>query len=194
MQFVKEHFFTTLEVKQSKFIAHLIPYNLYSSTLQNLKEQHPKARHFVTAYRYLNEYQQIVEHSNDDGEPKGTSGKPSLMVLQGQGLINSAVVIVRYFGGTKLGTGGLVRAYSDAVNLIIQSAELLEYKQEIIKTIEIEYSDARLIDYECEIFAVEITEKIFEQKVIYKIKASKKNMDAFLEKVKRVIKLLNFRT
>ena len=190
MQFVKEHFFTTLEVKQSKFIAHLIPYNLYSSTLQNLKEQHPKARHFVTAYRYLNEYQQIVEHFNDDGEPKGTSGKPSLMVLQGQGLINSAVVIVRYFGGTKLGTGGLVRAYSDAVNLVIESAELFEYKQEIIKTIEIEYSDVRLIDYECESSDITVLDKFFDVKVVYKLKAPKENMDAFLEKTERVVKIL----
>ncbi len=190
MHCVKEHFSTTLEVKQSKFIAHLVPYNLYESILQQLKIENPKARHFVTAYRYLNEYDQIVEHSNDDGEPKGTSGRPSLMVLQGQELINSAVIIVRYFGGTKLGTGGLVRAYSDAVNLVIESAELFEYKQEIIKTVEIEYSDVRLIDYECEIFTVEITEKSFEQKVIYKIKAPKENMDAFLEKVTRTITIL----
>jgi uncharacterized YigZ family protein len=190
MQFVKEHFFTTVEVKQSKFIAHLIPYNLYASTLQNLKEQHPKARHFVTAYRYLNEYQQIVEHSNDDGEPKGTSAKPSLMVLQGQALINSAVIIVRYFGGTKLGTGGLVRAYSDAVNLVIQSAQLYEYKLEVIKRVEIEYSDVRFVDYECEVFDITVIEKFFDTKVVYKLKAPKENMDAFLEKVKRVVKIL----
>ncbi|MEA1983821.1 MAG: YigZ family protein, partial [Campylobacterota bacterium] len=67
----------THEVKQSKFIAHFVPYSLYESTLETLKEQHPKARHFVTAFRYLNEFDQVVEGSSDDGEPKGTSGKPS---------------------------------------------------------------------------------------------------------------------
>ncbi len=190
MQTLNQHFSATLEVKQSKFIAHLIPYNLYEATLQKLKDEHPKARHFVTAYRYFNEFQQIVEHSSDDGEPKGTSGKPSLMVLQGKDLINTAVIIVRYFGGTKLGTGGLVRAYSDAVNLVIENAELFEYKQEIFQTIEMEYSESRFIDYECEAFEITITEKNFEHKVNYKIKASKESMDAFLEKVKRVIKLV----
>jgi len=190
MQTLNSHFFTTLEVKQSKFIAHLIPYNLYEVTLQKLKAEHPKARHFVTAYRYLNEFHQVVEHSSDDGEPKGTSGKPSLMVLQGQDLINTAVIIVRYFGGTKLGTGGLVRAYSDAVNLVIENAQLVEYKQEVTQTIEMEYSDSRFIDYECEAFGIEITEKSFEQKVTYKIKAPKESMDTFLEKVARMIRIL----
>ena len=179
----------THEVKQSKFIAHLVPHSDYESTLKLLKAQHPKARHFVTAYRYLNEFYQIVEHSSDDGEPKGTSGKPSLMVLQGQDIINSAVIIVRYFGGTKLGTGGLVRAYSDAVNLVINEANLIKYKQEVEKSISIEYSDIRFIDYECEVYGVTIVEKIFDIKTLYKIKASKENIKKFLEKVERVVQI-----
>jgi uncharacterized YigZ family protein len=190
MQFTKEHISNTLEVKQSKFIAHLLPYDKYHTTLSELKEQHPKARHFVTAFRYLNEYEQIVEHSSDDGEPKGTSGKPSLMVLQGQDLINSVVIIVRYFGGTKLGTGGLVRAYSDAVNLVIEKSELFEYKKEIHKSIEIEYSDVRFIDYECDAFDIVVLEKIFDTKIVYKIKSDEKSMSAFLEKTLRVVKTL----
>ena len=187
MFFIKKEYENTLEVKQSKFIAHLVPYHEYETTLTLLKELHPKARHFVTAYRYLNEYNQIVEHSNDDGEPKGTSGKPSLMVLQGQELINTAVIVVRYFGGTKLGTGGLVRAYSDAVNLVIDKAELFEYKEEISEVFEVEYTDVRFIDYECEQAGIDIIEKSFDSKVIYKVKAPKKELESFLEKVKRVI-------
>lgn len=174
-------------MKQSKFIAHLLPFDAYETTLNFLKTQHPKARHFVTAYRYLNEYAQVVEHLSDDGEPKGTSAKPSLMVLQGKELINSAVIIVRYFGGTKLGTGGLVRAYSDAVNLVIQVAEFKEYKKEIFVTITIEYGDIRYIDYSCEEFGIEIEEKIFDSKTIYKLKSDEESMQNFLEKVKRVI-------
>ena len=190
MNFVDKHYTNTLEIKQSKFIAHLVPHAMYDEKLQELKQSHPKARHFVTAYRYLNEFNQIVEHSSDDGEPKGTSGKPSLMVLQGQELINSAVIIVRYFGGTKLGTGGLVRAYSDAVNLVINEAKLLEDQQEIQKIISIEYTDVRFIDYECEVFGVTILEKIFDIKTQYKIKASEENMKKFLEKVERVVKII----
>ena len=190
MKYTKSISAITHEVKQSKFIAYLAPYSKYEVMLQKLKAQHPKARHFVTAYRYLNEYNQIVEHSSDDGEPKGTSGKPSLMVLQGQEIINSAVIIVRYFGGTKLGTGGLVRAYSDAVNLVINEVSLVEYKHEIEKTISIEYSDVRFVDYECEIFKIDIVEKSFDTKVVYKIKASEESMKMFLEKVQRVVKIL----
>jgi len=190
MKYVNIHSTFTHEVKQSKFIAHLTPYSDYESTLKLLRLEHTKARHFVTAFRYLNDFNQIVEHSSDDGEPKGTSGKPSLMVLQGQELINSAVIIVRYFGGTKLGTGGLVRAYSDAVNLVINEAKLLEYQQEIQKIISIEYTDVRFIDYECEVFGVTILEKIFDIKTQYKIKASEENMKKFLEKVERVVKII----
>ena len=187
MYFIKKEYENTLEVKQSKFIAHLIPYNEYETLLQKLKQQHPKARHFVTAYRYLNEYEQVVEHSSDDGEPSGTSGKPSLMVLQGRELINSAVIVVRYFGGTKLGTGGLVRAYSDAVNLVIEKAELHEYKKELSKKIIFDYSDVRFIDYECQEFDITVIQKEFDTKVSYIITASEENMKDFLTKLSRTL-------
>jgi uncharacterized YigZ family protein len=188
MYFTDKHYVDTLEVKQSKFIAHLIPYDLYEEQLQVLKSKHPKARHFVVAFRYLNEYNQVVEYSTDDGEPKGTSGKPSLMVLQGKEIINSAVIVVRYFGGTKLGTGGLVRAYSDAVNLVIDMANLIEYKKESSLKIEIKYEDVRFIEYECENIGVRIIDKEFSSNVIYKIKADEDSMDKFMKKVKRVVK------
>ena len=109
----------TLEEKKSKFHSFLVPYSQFEEKLEELKKSHPKARHFVTAFRYLNEYGQIVEGSSDDGEPKGTSGKPTLKVLQGHNLVNVAIITVRYFGGTLLGTGGLVRAYSDVANLAV---------------------------------------------------------------------------
>ena len=191
MKYIDNISILTHEVKQSKFVAHLVPYSDYESTLKTLKSEHPKARHFVTAFRYLNEFNQVVEHSSDDGEPKGTSGRPSLMVLQGQDLINSSIIIVRYFGGTKLGTGGLVRAYSDAVNLIINEASLIDYKLEVEKSISIEYSDVRFIDYECEIYEVTIIEKTFDTKTMYKIKASEENMEKFLKKVERLVAVEN---
>lgn len=187
MVYVDEISQYTHEVKQSKFIALLTPYSLYEKTLQELKQLHPKARHFVTAFRYLNEFEQIVEHSSDDGEPKGTSGKPSLMVLQGADMINSAVIIVRYFGGTKLGTGGLVRAYSDAVNDVIEISDLREYKKEVYRTIRVEYSDIRFVDYECENFEIEVLKKTFDEKSLYTIKASEENMELFLKKVERLV-------
>ncbi|EDZ61491.1 protein belonging to UPF0029 [Sulfurimonas gotlandica GD1] len=190
MKFINTVYTNTLEVKQSKFIAFLTPYTLFQETLDKLKQEHTKARHFVVAYRYLNEFNQIVEHSSDDGEPKGTSGKPSLFVLQGTDMINSAVIIVRYFGGTKLGTGGLVRAYSDAVNLVIDESTLLEYKQEIEVKIYFEYSNIRIVEYECEVFDVQIVDKFFDIGTIYILKASKVIMEEFLTKLDRLVKIV----
>jgi len=189
MQYIKEHYTDTLEVKQSKFIAHLVPYADYESTLKKLQQEHPKARHFVTAYRYLNEYGQIVESSSDDGEPKGTSGKPSLMVLQGRELINTAVIIVRYFGGTKLGTGGLVRAYSDAVNLVIQKAKLYPYQKLVVKRISCDYTDVRMVEYECNNESITVKEKVFESKVTFVIEASKDQIDRLISKLERIIEV-----
>jgi len=186
MNFVDKHYTETLEIKQSKFIAHLIPHAIYNETLKELKNSHPKARHFVTAYRYLNEFNQIVEHSSDDGEPKGTSGKPTLMVLQGANMINSAIITIRYFGGTKLGTGGLVRAYSDATNLVLESADIKKYKHEINKTISFEYTNIRKIEYECSEYNIEIIDKIFADKILYKLRSDENNMSDFLNKIDRL--------
>lgn len=191
MKFIHKIYTNTLEVKQSKFIAYLSPYSDFQKTLDKLKLDHPKARHFVVAYRYLNEFNQIVEYSSDDGEPKGTSGKPSLFVLQGADMINSCVIIVRYFGGTKLGTGGLVRAYSDAVNLVIEKAELFEYKQEIEVKIYFEYSNIRLVEYECEELDIIIVEKTFDSGALYKLRASTESMEELLEKLDRLVKIVD---
>ena len=147
MKFVQKEFSCTFEEKKSKFIAHLMPYSLFDEVMIRLKNEHPKARHHVYAYRYLNEFEQIVENSGDDGEPKGTSGKPSLAVLAGNELINTAVIIVRYFGGIKLGTGGLVRAYGDSVNEVIKIASFVEYQKLITKTLICDYSELSKLEY-----------------------------------------------
>jgi uncharacterized YigZ family protein len=190
MNFITEQFSQTLEIKQSKFIAYLTPYREYETLLHILKNEHPKARHFVTAFRYLNEYEQIVEHSSDDGEPKGTSGKPSLMVLQGNDVINTAVIIVRYFGGTKLGTGGLVRAYSDAVNLVINSATFFEYKKEKEIRVFVLYTNTRIFEYECEVGEITVVDKTFGDGVTYLLKASEENMSLFISKIQRLGEIL----
>jgi uncharacterized YigZ family protein len=187
MHYIDKIYTNTLEVKQSKFITYLTPYAEFEKTLADLKKEHPKARHFVLASRCLNEFKQIIESSSDDGEPKGTSGKPSLMVLQGANMINTAVIIVRYFGGTKLGTGGLVRAYSDAVNEVVSLSELLEYKQEIGKEIKLSYANIGKIEYLCLEYDIAIIDKVFEDSVIFKVKSTKKNLEDFLKKADRLI-------
>ncbi|WP_024954392.1 YigZ family protein [Sulfurospirillum arcachonense] len=116
-----------LEIKKSTFKSFLVPIEKFDSLHVDLKEIHPKANHIVWAKRYLNEFNQIVENCSDDGEPKGTSGPPILNVMRGTELIECGILVVRYFGGTKLGTGGLVRAYGGAAKEVIAHASLLEY-------------------------------------------------------------------
>ena len=177
MKFVQKEFSSTLEVKKSKFIAHICPYSDYNTMLDRLKKEHPKARHFVYAYRYLNSFNQVVENSSDDGEPKGTSGKPALKVLNGAGIINSAVVIVRYFGGIKLGTGGLVKAYSDAVNQVSQEAQFIEYQNLKQKTITVEYSKLSQIEYKLKQLGINIINKEFAQNVVLRLEGTEEKFD-----------------
>lgn len=128
MQTITQIYEISQEIKKSKFIAFLTPFSEFDALLKRLKNDHPKAAHIVWAYRVLNEFNQIVENQSDDGEPKGTSGVPCLNALRGAELINTAVLVVRYFGGIKLGTGGLVRAYASSVNLAINSATLTPFE------------------------------------------------------------------
>ncbi len=112
-----------LEEKKSIFLAHLVPIADFEPRLAALRALHPKAVHHVTAFRRMLPEGRIEEGAKDDGEPGGTSGMPSLRSLMGAGLVDVGLITVRYFGGTKLGTGGLARAYSGAANLAIQEAE-----------------------------------------------------------------------
>lgn len=123
MKYIK-HIATSQYCKDgSKFLAFIMPFNAFEAELKNLQETHKKAVHFVRASRAINEFQHIIEHSSDDGEPKGSSGVPVLNVLRGRELVNCGCVVVRYFGGKLLGIGGLVRAYSNATLLAIENAE-----------------------------------------------------------------------
>ncbi|WP_419769345.1 MAG: YigZ family protein [Candidatus Marinarcus sp.] len=172
MKFVQKEFSSTFEEKKSKFIAHLCPFPLFDEIMKRLKEEHPKARHHVYAYRYLNEFDQIVENSSDDGEPKGTSGKPCLSVLAGSDLINTAVIVVRYFGGVKLGTGGLVRAYSDAVNHVIKEAQLNEFLKLEQKSITLSYAQLSQLEYLLSRHKISIIDKLFEEGVTLKLEGT----------------------
>nr|WP_314167089.1 YigZ family protein [uncultured Campylobacter sp.] len=122
MKTIEKEISAAQEIKKSSFIAYLAPLASFETLRARLRQQHPKARHIVWAYRALNEPMQIVENSSDDGEPKSTAGVPCLNALRGAELINAAVLVVRYFGGIKLGTGGLVRAYASSANLAIEAA------------------------------------------------------------------------
>ncbi len=109
-------------VSNSRFIATLAPVFSVEEArafLVGVREEFADATHNVPAYR-VGFGDSVIEHCSDAGEPSGTAGRPMLAVLRGSGLGDIAVVVTRYFGGTLLGTGGLVRAYSDAVRLVVE--------------------------------------------------------------------------
>lgn len=110
-----------IEVKRSRFIATAVPAFTVEEArafISRIKNEFSDATHNVPAY-IIGHGTAVTAHCNDDGEPSGTAGRPVLAVLQGSGLGDIAVVVTRYYGGTKLGTGGLVRAYGDATKAVL---------------------------------------------------------------------------
>jgi len=117
-----------IRVVNSRFIATITPVfsvNEARAFIQRIREEYPDAAHHVPAF-VVGHGSSVTAHCNDDGEPSGTAGRPALAVLQGSGLGDVAVVVTRYFGGTKLGTGGLVRAYGDAVRAVLAVVPVAE--------------------------------------------------------------------
>lgn len=138
-----------------------------NSLLTKLQSIHKKAVHFVWAFRILNEYNHIIEGNSDDGEPKGSAGAPMLEVLRGKCLVNVLCICVRYFGGTKLGIGGLVRAYTQATLQAIEHAytqgHIVAYKKQSIITIKDKSSSYNKILHLAKKHQLTITHKNFLQ-------------------------------
>ena len=119
-----------IEIKKSRFIAHsgsVTTREQAMDFLAQLKAQYPDARHHCWAYLLGNPASASNAAMNDDGEPSGTAGKPILNVMQHKKIGDIIVVVVRYFGGVKLGAGGLTRAYSSATEALLSTIELTEH-------------------------------------------------------------------
>jgi len=180
MNTIETAYSATTEVNRSKFITHLVPISEYKGLQNRLKAEHPKANHVVYALRYLNEFEQIVENASDDGEPKGCAGVPALNVLRGEKLINCAVLIVRYFGGIKLGTGGMARAYALAVKDVLKEAVLVPYEKEIEYSFETSYSDVDKTLYRLKKLALNQYERVFSvDNVEWVLKGSEEKIKRF---------------
>ena len=144
MKTIKENIENLLEIKNSKFISIIIRINdkNINSYLEDIKIKYPKATHYCYAYIYNND-----KRSSDDGEPSGTAGMPILNVLEKENLNNVLVVVVRYFGGIKLGAGGLVRAYTKSVTEALKKADYIELMEGHKVLIEFNYNDEKQINY-----------------------------------------------
>lgn len=162
----------TTEIQKSKFICYLI--NLESIDnidiyLNKIKKDYNGANHYCYAYIYENK-----KKCSDDGEPSGTAGMPILNVLENNNLSNILCVVIRYFGGIKLGAGGLVRAYTQSVTNTLEHAELVEIKKGQLIEISFPYNLDKKINYLLKGF--NILEKKYEKNIKYKLKLSNNDL------------------
>ena len=139
------------EVKHSRFVAVLRRVDGPVKAQEFLDEQRrrfPDARHHCWAYITGNEPSERAERAGDDGEPGGTAGVPMLQVLRARDLVDVAVVVTRYFGGVKLGAGGLVRAYSGAVAAVVDAARLVGRERLDLLALEVGHDTAGRVEAE----------------------------------------------
>jgi uncharacterized YigZ family protein len=171
--------------KKSKFIGNIFRVENVEEAeekIKFIKKKYYDARHNCVAYR-IAENGQVVEKSSDDGEPSGTAGGPMLNILQKNNLCNVVVIVTRYFGGILLGTGGLVRAYSDATQKAIEKC-IKVYKVEGIELeIKLDYSNLEIFKYYCKNNDINITQIDYTEDIILKMEMEKNRKNIFLEDI-----------
>lgn len=190
-----EDFYTILKEEQSeivekksKFIANIYPVVNIEDAQKKIKDVNKKyydAKHHCIAYRVL-EDGKIIDRFSDDGEPAGTAGAPMLNLLQANKLCNVLVVVTRYFGGILLGTGGLVRAYSDATIKAIENANIVSKVFGNVVNIEVEYKDLDNFKYYLKNENINIEDISYVEKIIIKIELTD-------EELKKINQLKNER-
>jgi len=182
MQTANEIFSASLEEKKSTFLSFLCPIEQFESLHVKLKDEHPKAAHIVWAKRFFNEHRQVVENNSDNGEPKGTSGPPVLNVMRGNDLVDVGIFIVRYFGGIKLGTGGLVRAYGSSAKAVIAAALLQPFVFKEMLQFHIGYSLVPRFEHYLTLHTIDMHERTFDASgVLWNILVSEEEKEAFLD-------------
>lgn len=152
--------------KKSRFIATVEPVETVEEAeafIEKMKKKYWDARHNCHAFTVG--VDMPLSRCSDDGEPSGTAGKPMLEVLLGRELHNVAVVVTRYFGGTLLGTGGLVRAYTQAVQEGLDHCSVVEKNAGCLFTLDMDYTDLGKVQYQLAELGVFIKETLYEDKV-----------------------------
>lgn len=171
--------------KKSKFIANLIHVESIEeaeSKIKEIKRKYHDARHNCVAYR-VSEGGQIVEKSSDDGEPSGTAGGPMLNILQKNNLCNLVVIVTRYFGGILLGTGGLVKAYSEATQQAIEKSTKIIKVQGVEIEVGLDYSNLEIFKYYCKNNDINIKSINYSDNIALKIEMEKNRKNIFLEDI-----------
>lgn len=135
-------------IDKSRFIGIAVPMtsiDQFDMAMKNIRDNYPNARHYVYAYRL---YEGLIEKSSDDGEPQGTGGRPVMDILQHGDIWNVLLVVVRYFGGVLLGTGGLSRAYGGTARQLINETNLKKLSLYQVYHLTVPYEWFEMIKYQ----------------------------------------------
>ncbi|MBM6023564.1 YigZ family protein [Staphylococcus epidermidis] len=174
-------------ISKSRFIAYIKPVstdNEAKAFIDEIKTKHKDATHNCSAYTVGPEMN--IQKANDDGEPSGTAGIPMLEILKKQEIHNVCVVVTRYFGGIKLGAGGLIRAYSGAVRDVIYDIGRVELREAIPVTVTLDYDQTGKFEYELASTTFLLREQFYTDKVSYQIDVVKNEYDAFIDFLNRI--------
>lgn len=181
MSSVRGESYAEYVIKKSKFIAravHITTEEEAQAYLRDGKKQYWDARHNCYAYRLGMNFEK--QKSSDDGEPSGTAGKPILEVLKNKGLTNTLVVVTRYFGGIKLGTGGLIRAYGTAAVAALDNAIIEDYIACRILYLQTDYSFLSATERLLPDFEAVITKRDFADFVGLTVEVPEDKADEYL--------------
>lgn len=174
-------------ISKSRFIAYIKPVsteNEAKAFIDAIKTKHKDATHNCSAYTVGPEMN--IQKANDDGEPSGTAGIPMLEILKKLEIHNVCVVVTRYFGGIKLGAGGLIRAYSGAVRDVIYDIGRVELREAIPVTVTLDYDQTGKFEYELASTTFLLREQFYTDKVSYQIDVVKNEYDAFIDFLNRI--------
>lgn len=181
MKTIKSNLINEIEINKSRFICLLKPLNSLEETeifLKSAYKEYPHATHYCFAYIFDN-----YKKCSDNGEPTGTAGIPILNVLEQNKLNRVICIVIRYFGGIKLGAGGLVRAYTKSVTSTIDNIIDLIPAYQI--TLTFSYDNSKKIDYLLKEYPILLKE--FTDFIIYKIKIPKSDFNILNKKLKNLI-------
>lgn len=174
-----------LTEKKSKFTAHLFfvrNRDEAENKIKELKKIYHDARHNCSAYRVI-ENEGIYEKSSDDGEPSGTAGAPILNILKKNNLCNVLVVVTRYFGGILLGTGGLVKCYSNSTIGAVNMSEIIKIKEGTEFEVEVDYNHLEAFKYYCKKNKINILSINYSEKILINIEMESNLTQKFLDEI-----------
>lgn len=169
--------------KKSRFIANIFYVQDIAQSedvIKNIKKKFYDARHNCYAYSVITN-DGIVKKSSDDGEPSGTAGAPILNIIEKNGLSNILIVVTRYFGGILLGTGGLVRAYSQAALKALESVEYVTEEKGMVLMLEIKYCDLENFKYYCKKNGINIINIEYDKNIKCFIEVNEKEKNDIIE-------------